>query len=69
MLKLACDKVKFVQGEIGGRIVYLECEDKEKLIQFYSDNGFVAFGIRRLDKDEVNIIDGSYLVQMLKYLR
>ncbi len=25
LLKLACDKVKAIQGEIGGRMVYLEC--------------------------------------------
>lgn len=68
LLKLACDKVRFVQGEIGGRVVYLECEDKEKLIQFYSENGFVVFGKRRLDRDEIDVMDGSYLVQMLKYL-
>lgn len=68
LLKLACNKVKFVQGEIGGRIVYLECEDKEKLIQFYSNNGFVTFGKRKLDRDEVNVMEGAYLVQMLKYL-
>lgn len=68
LLKLACDKVKFIQGEIGGRIVYLECEDKEKLIQFYSNNGFVLFGRRKLERDEVDLLEGAYLVQMLKYL-
>lgn len=68
LLKLACDKVKAIQGEIGGRVVYLECEDKEKLISFYSDNGFVCFGTRKLDKDETALIHGDYLVQMLKYL-
>lgn len=68
LLKLACDKVRAIQGDIGGRVVYLECEDKEKLTNFYSGNGFVVFGVRSLDRDEVDLIDGSYLVQMLKYL-
>ncbi|MCU5941466.1 N-acetyltransferase, partial [Clostridioides difficile] len=53
----------------GGKIVYLECEDKPKLIEFYKDNGFVDFGKRSLDKDETDSLDGGYLVQMLKYLK
>lgn len=69
LLKLACDKVKVIQGEIGGRIVYLECEDDPKLIDFYSSNGFVKFGKRKLDRDELGLMQGEYLVQMLKYLK
>lgn len=68
LLKFACDKVKAIQGEIGGRIVYLECEDEPKLIDFYSTNGFVEFGKRKLDKDELGLMQGKYLIQMLKYL-
>lgn len=69
LLKLASDKVKAIQGEIGGRMVYLECEDELKLIEFYSSNGFVKFGKRKLDKDELGLMHGEYLVQMLKYLK
>lgn len=69
LLKLACDKVKAIQGEIGGRMVYLECEDESKLIEFYSSNGFVEFGKRKLDQDELGLMKGKYLVQMLKYLK
>ncbi|HBF3466448.1 TPA: N-acetyltransferase, partial [Clostridioides difficile] len=57
------------QLDMGGKIVYLECEDKPKLIEFYKDNGFVDFGKRSLDKDETDSLDGDYLVQMLKYLK
>ncbi len=64
---MAIDKVKEAQSIIGGRFVYLECEDNEKLIKFYEENGFVSFGKRQLDRDEVNI-SGKYLVQMLRYL-
>jgi len=53
---------------IGGRIVYLECEDKSHLIQFYESNGFVSFGQRPLDRDETEVLSGKYLIQMLKYL-
>jgi len=69
LLKMACDKVSESQRIIGGKIVYLECEDKVKLIEFYSSNGFVAFGKRKLDRDETEVMQGEYLIQMLKYLK
>ena len=68
LLKMACDYVREVQDVIGGKIVYLECEDIDKLKDFYSHNGFVEFGTRSLDKDETERLNGNYLVQMLKYL-
>ena len=68
LLKLALDKVREMQLIIGGKIVYLECEDKERLLDFYSQNGFVNFGKRYLDRDETDTLSGEYLVQMLKYM-
>ena len=65
---MACDKVSEAQSYIGGKIVYLECEDKPILNQFYSDNGFFRFGTRDLDEDEKGLMSSSQLVQMLKYL-
>lgn len=67
LLKLACEKISQIQLDLGGKFVYLECEDKEKLLQFYRDNGFCEFDRRPLDRDETNI-DGDYLVQLLKYI-
>lgn len=69
LLKLACDKVKSIQTDVGGKFVYLECEDKPQLIDFYTSNGFVNFGKRNLDKDETDVMSGGYLVQMLRYLK
>lgn len=68
LLKMATDKVSTIQNDLGGKFVYLECEDKPSLIDFYSQNGFVIFGHRDLDGDERDKQQGSYLVQMLKYL-
>lgn len=68
LLKLALDKVREMQNIVGGKIVYLECEEKESLLDFYSQNGFVNFGIRALDRDETDKLSGESLVQMLKYL-
>ena len=65
LLKLACDKIKDAQELLGGRFVFLECEDKSKLEEFYESNGFVCFGKRNLEKDERDKNNGDYLLQML----
>ena len=68
LLKFACNKIKETQNIIGGRYVFLECEDKEKLKEFYESNGFECFGKRSLEKDERDKSSGEYLLQMLKDL-
>ncbi len=69
LLKFALDKIGEAQAIIGGRFLYVECEDKPKLINFYEDNGFVAFGKRSLDKEEEADMSGKYLIQLWKYLK
>lgn len=68
ILYLALEKVKQMQMIVGGKVVYLECEDVDRLTEFYSSNGFVSFGKRLLDRDETETLKGEYLVQMLKYI-
>lgn len=68
LLKCAFDEIRKVQSIIGGKFIYLECEDKERLKEFYKSNGFIEFGKRDLEHDEDNLT-GQYLIQMLKYLR
>ena len=65
LLKLAFDKIKEAQEIVGGRFVFIECEDKQKLLHFYESNGFVCFGKRNLEKDEIDKNTGKYLLQML----
>ena len=67
LLALAIEKVQRVQMDVGGRISYVECEDKPALIDFYSRNGFREFDKRTLDKDETDL-QGEYLVQLLRYI-
>lgn len=67
LLKMACDKVKEIQSLMGGKVVYLECEDKPALVSFYENNGFVAFDKRPLDKSDRDTFKSDHLVQMLKY--
>lgn len=69
LLNEACGKISKLQFDIGGKFVYIECEDKAKLTDFYSRNGFCEFDYRYLDPDETDKLDGRYLVQMLKYIK
>ena len=68
LLKMALDKIRLAQRIIGGKVVYVECEDVDFLKDFYQSNGFVVFGSRKLDKDERTEMCGTHLVQLLKYL-
>lgn len=47
-----------VQREIGGGVVYLECEERPQLLTFYENeqNRFRVFGERYSDKDQVKYI-------------
>ncbi|WP_083703353.1 hypothetical protein [Aedoeadaptatus urinae] len=68
LLRLACDRVKFIQSLSSGRFVYLECEDTPALLKFYESNGFRVFDKRALDRDENKHFEKSYLVQLIRYL-
>jgi len=65
LLKMACDRIRRMQLDMGGKLAYLECEDTPGLIRFYEENGFYRFGNRNLDKDEPG--QKRYLAQMIKY--
>lgn len=67
LLNTACEKVKEGQRIFGGRLVYLECADSPKLIEFYERNGFVKFGSRIIEDREKAEFEGKYLIQLLKY--
>lgn len=46
LMSLALSKASNVHSMVGGRFVYLECEEHPELISFYKDAGFRAFGER-----------------------
>lgn len=54
--------LEHVQHEIGGGVVYLECEEKSKLLEFYQSerNRFRVFGKRYSERD------GIKYMQLLK---
>lgn len=68
LMKIAIDKVLFAQRIAGGKVVFLECEENKKLIDFYSKYGFRSFGTRPIDKDERYNQKAPCYIQMLRYL-
>jgi len=68
LLKIACDKLALVQDIIGGKLIYLECEDNHKLKNFYESNGFCLFGERKNELFNRSELHTEYLLQYLKYM-
>lgn len=66
LIQMALNNAEQVQMLIGGKVVYLECQNIDKLIDFYQQHGFVKFGTRTLSGDERKEL-GESLVQMLRY--
>ncbi|MDR3308028.1 MAG: hypothetical protein LBS58_03930 [Coriobacteriales bacterium] len=62
LIRLAFDKVAELQRNFSGKIVYLECSDEPKLIDFYKRNRF-----RKITSEKTDI-RGEPLVQMICYL-
>ena len=56
LLFIASDKVAAIQNDLGGRFVYLECDDAPKLIDFYTANGFRCIENSKGDNDLVQMI-------------
>jgi len=67
LLSLALDVVSVVHTLIGGRIVFVECEDVRALKMFYNKNGFIYSNKRALDGDETNL-KGEYLLQYIRWI-
>ena len=64
LLGFAIQKIQMAQYLLGGKICYVECENQQKLISFYESAGFIRFGRRNIDEDELN--SGRYLIQLLR---
>lgn len=64
LLSMALQRVLDVEHLIGGKTVYIECNNQLKLFDFYSAAGFLAFDKRNR---QGSIDENDVLVQMLKY--
>lgn len=67
LLQATIDTIKELQYMVGGMVIFLETEDKEKLMYFYEEkNGFKQFDVRETkcsDNDEIH-----KLIQLLKVM-
>ena len=56
LMKLANDVLFDIQRRIGGGIVYLDCEEKPELIEFYTNENFKRFDDRFSEDDKQKYI-------------
>lgn len=58
LMEAAFETLAKVQRDVGGGVVYLECEDKPQLLKFYENdnNRFRRFGERYSDTDKIKYI-------------
>ncbi|MBQ6904249.1 MAG: GNAT family acetyltransferase, partial [Lachnospiraceae bacterium] len=63
LMALSDDILEDVQRRIGGGVVYLDCEDKQKLIDFYENT--VHF---RKFNERISDIDNIRYLQYMRFL-
>lgn len=66
LLQMALERVLEIEHLIGGKTVYIECNNQPKLFDFYSATGFFPFDKRTRETNDPNDTD-TVLIQMLKY--
>ena len=66
LLQAAIDTIKKIQYMAGGMVIFLETENKEKLLHFYEkENGFIRFDTKKVNSAS----KGEHtLIQLLKIL-
>ena len=62
LMSVANDVLVYIQHQIGGGIVYLDCEDAEGLKQFYAREHFYKFGERFAEEEAEKFIQYMRLV-------
>ena len=67
LMALALQELQKIQYSLGGLVVYLECEDKVALLQFYQEqNGFLRFGERITENPGET--EPHRLIQLMNFL-
>ena len=64
-MQLALYRLKLIQEDVGGTVVFLEAQGNEKVLSFYASNGFREFD-RRLHS--CNDEEPCELIQLIKIL-
>lgn len=62
LLNIAINTIQLAQNIVGGTIVFLECENHKKLLDFYELNGFRAFSSRTVENTntEIQVLNQLY---------
>lgn len=67
LMNFAINTLSEIQRQLGGLMVYLECEEKEPLLRFYQEqNGFRLFGERMIESEQDR--ETYKLLQLLNFL-
>ena len=61
LMKLATEVLVHIQHQIGGGIVYLDCEDNDHLVRFYSSHNFKCFDNR------ISVEDDQRFIQFIRF--
>ncbi|MBR5338415.1 MAG: GNAT family acetyltransferase [Lachnospiraceae bacterium] len=61
LMKIATDVLVSIQRQIGGGIVYLDCEDKPELVSFYTGQNFKKFD------DRFSAEDNQKYIQFMRF--
>ncbi len=65
LMNMVLDQLQRIQYMIGGRIIYLECEDNPFLLDFYGKEGFIPFDKRYTEREE----DTQFYYQMFRIVK
>lgn len=67
LIGMALKHIEDTQKAVGGKLCFIECENKIKLMDFYKKHGFVEFNRRKLSEEELKKSTTDEYVQMLRY--
>lgn len=58
LMALAIDTLRIAQHVIGGGVIFLECEEQEKLLNFYQkpENGYKRYGFRHSAAEQMGYV-------------
>ena len=63
-MRMAEEVLEDIQTKVGGGLVYLECEEKEPLLNFYQNesNNF------RIFDERYSLVDNTKFIQLFKFI-
>ena len=65
LLEAAIRQTQILQHQVGGMVVFVEADNKDKLISFYENYGFKRFDTRQIVSGEA---ESHELVQLLRLI-